>query len=134
MNDEIEEDVAVGTDSENDEAEAGGSEKEEKEDDGKPPFFDPKKILITQAVLIELRAKAVNGKPERVVWKSRLANCASSCRPLRVCFQKEDKTVVKREFKRVKDEIAQMERYSPQVEKKDSNIGFDFRGLSTLFT
>ena len=61
----------------------------------------------------------------RVIWKSRLANCASSCRPFRISFQREDKSVVKREFKRIKDEIAQMERYAPKIEGRDGNIGFD---------
>ena len=79
----------------------------------RPPEFNPKKMVVSQCVLIQVSAKAQGDKPERVIWRSRLANCSSACRPLRVCFQCETKAVVQREYKRIKGQIAKMEIFTP---------------------
>ena len=71
-------------------------------------------MLVSQAVLIQISAKAQGDKPEKVIWRSRLANCSSSCRPLRLCFQCESKRTVLTEYDRIKSQIRGMEVFAPE--------------------
>ena len=85
-------------------------------------------IFFSQCVLMQIKAKARNGKPEKVVWVNPFINCFKGCRPLRICFEKENEFTTKREFERMKAEIDEMEEFCPE-----DNVRFTFKGLSTLY-
>ena len=94
-------------------------------------------MLVSQAVLIQISAKAQGDKPEKVIWRSRLANCSSSCRPLRLCFQCESKRTVLTEYDRIKGQIRRMEVYAPEDTEEGVEdplgVDFEFYGIPSLF-
>ena len=135
-------------------AESGDENQEEQEAinqarenlDPKPEFFTRTKLLVTQCVFLQLRVKPKPGEPKnggKVIYRSRMTNCCSACKPLRVCFQKENKITVNREYDRVNEEINRIETYSPEeeveneetqeVEKQSMLVHFHFNGIASCF-
>ena len=56
---------------------------------GDEDHFCEDHINLSQTVLMQIKAKARNGKEEKVVWLNPFLNCFKACRILRICFEKE---------------------------------------------
>ena len=63
-----------------------------------------------------------------VIWKNRRANCACTCRPIRLCYEKEDKESIQAEYNRMIDEIEALKDFEPIP-----GVRFSFADIKTAF-
>ena len=69
----------------------------------------------------------MRGQPNKIIYKNRSPNSASSCRPLRIAFEKETKETIRAEGQRLRAELQNL-----QPLHLAPNITVRYEGLMTL--
>ena len=85
-------------------------------------------LFVTSMVIILVRSKKSNEN----LWVNPKPQSVRLCRPLRVCFEKEDDVAILREFKRLNEEISSLKPYNFTMPNQKS-VRITFNVSQTLF-
>ena len=79
--------------------------------------------------MVPLQAVALSGGQKVVVYHSKFPNSANSCRPLRICFEKEKTETIAREADRLQGEVSNLKDFILMEEPK---VTVTYKGLFTM--
>jgi hypothetical protein len=79
--------------------------------------------------MVPLQAVAFSEGKKIVVYNSKFPNNANSCRPLRICFEKENKETIAREADRLQGEVTNLKDF---VLIEDPKVTVSYKGLFTM--
>jgi hypothetical protein len=96
----------------------------QKDDTGKVP--DGTTILASQMVPLQV---VISGQENVIIFTNKNANSASSCRPIRICFERETKDSIQTESFRLKEEVNELK---PLVLIDNPKITISYKGLFTM--
>ena len=88
---------------------------------------DLKSLMTSQ--MVPLQATAMVGEEIKIVYSNSSPNSANSCRPIRLCFEREDKDSISREASRLQGEVSQL---VPFIISDVPRIEVKFKGLFTM--
>jgi len=89
----------------------------------------PEGSTLLTSQMVPLQAVAVIGPDKFLLHNSRMPNNANSCRPIRLCFEKETKDTIKLEAERLKAEV---DRLVPFILMEEPKVSVTYRGLFTM--
>jgi hypothetical protein len=96
----------------------------QRDDTGKVP--DGSTLLASQMVPLQV---VVIGKNNKIIYNNPSPNSANSCRPIRLCFERETKETICLECSRLVEEVNSLVEYILMEQPK---VSISFKGLLTL--